>query len=190
VFWDARTGEEIARAAGAEQIAGPAGSGVLAATLRPGAYTLGFDVTDGEKVGRSRGRLIVPGIRPDTLTVAGIALAPGDSLLGREAALAGMPAELSYHAGAPLVAYAEVYGLRGDSLGRARYQVRYTFAPARGGGVVLEFTRETSARPVVAEQLVIEAGRVRSGRYRVSMAVTDLATGATAETRGTEITVR
>ena len=59
-------------------------------------------------MGRSRGQLIVPRIRPDTLTVAGIALAPGDSLLGREAALAAMPADLSYHVGVPLVAYAEV----------------------------------------------------------------------------------
>jgi len=182
VFWDARTGEEVTRASGA---------GLLAATLRPGVYALGFDVADGDKMGRSRGQQIVPAVRPDTITVAGIALAPGDSLLGREAALAAMPADLSYRVGAPLVAYAEVYGVRADSLGRARYQVRYTFAPVRGGGaVVIEFTRETPARPVVPEQLVLEAGRVRTGRYRVSMVVTDLATGATAQTRGTEITVR
>ncbi len=132
----------------------------------------------------------MPRFRPDTLTLAGIALAPGDTLLDRDAALAAMPADLTYRSGTPLVAYAEVYGVQGDSLGRARYWVRYSFAPVRGGGaVVLEFTRETPARPVVVEQLVIEAGRVRSGRYRVAMAVTDLATGATAETRGTEITV-
>jgi len=182
VVWDARSAEEIARASG---------PGLLAATLQPGTYALGFDVADGDRLGRARGRLAVPRFRADTLTLAGIALAPGDTLLDRDAALAAMPADLTYRSGTPLCTYAEVYGVRGDSLGRARYRVRYSFAPARGGGaVVLEFTRETPARPVVAEQLVIEAGRVRSGRYRVSMAVTDLASGATAETRGTEITVR
>src|SRR6266550_2942987 len=179
VVWDARSAEEIARASG---------PGLLAATLQPGTYALGFDVADGDRLGRARGRLAVPRFRADTLTLAGIALAPGDTLLDRDAALAAMPADLTYRSGTPLCTYAEVYGVHGDSLGRARYRVRYSFAPVRGGGaVVLEFTRETPARPVVAEQLVIEAGRVRSGRYRVSMAVTDLATGTAAETRGTEI---
>ncbi len=190
VLWDTATAEEIGRSSGPD---------LLEVSVRPGAYALGFDVAVGDKVGRARRRIHIPLFRPDTLSLAGIALAPGDALLDREGALAAMPADLMYPSGKPLVSYAEIYGLTADAQGLARYQVRYTFAPVRslpgrllGGAspVVFEFTREALARGAVPERLVIEPGRVAAGRYRVTLAVTDLGSNVKSQTVALEITIR
>src|SRR2546425_1229433 len=164
-----------------------------------GLADVGFGVSAGDKVGRARRAIHVPRFRPDTLTLAGIVLAPGDTLLDRAGALAASPADLMYPANTPLVSYAEVYGLKGDSLDVARYQVRYTFAPIRslpgrlfGGAspVVFEFTREARAGAAVPERIVIEPGRVPPGRYRVTLAVTDLGPNVKSQTVALEITIR
>ena len=190
VLWDTATAEEVGRSSGPS---------LLQVSVRPGGYMLGFDVSAGDKVGRARWAIHVPRFRPDTLTLAGIVLAPGDTLLDRAGALAASPADLMYPANTPLVSYAEVYGLKGDSLDLARYQVRYTFAPIRslpgrllGGAspVVFEFTREARAGAAVPERIVIEPGRVPPGRYRVTLAVTDLGPNVKSQTVALEITIR
>jgi len=81
----------------------------------------------------------------------------------------------------------------------ARYAVRYTFAPERAlparllrgsDAVVFEFTREQPARAFLPEQLEIEPGRLPPGRYRVTLAVTDLRRNVKSETVAIVIQVR
>jgi hypothetical protein len=61
----------------------------------------------------------------------------------------------------------------------------------RGGdAVVFEFTRERPARAVLPEALEIEPGRLAPGRYRVSLAVTDLRRNVKSETVAIVIRVR
>ena len=176
-----------------------AGTGLLTLTVAPGPYLLGLDVDSAGVLGRARDEARVPAFSPAFLALSSLVLAPGDSLGEREEMLAAMPADLTYAAGRPLAAYAEIYGLRGDGTGRARYRVAYTFAPLRslpqrllGGGreVRLEFTREGPASNVVPERLVLEAGRLPPGRYRVSIAVTDLATDVKTTAVALDIAVR
>ena len=193
VLWDAQ-GDEAVRAQGA---------GLLALTLPPGRYDYGFDVDSAGVVGRLRGAFTVPAFSAVDLGLSSLVLAPADTLLPREASLAAMPADLVFDAGAALALYAEVYGLTppppGDPFGRLRYQVRYTFAPVRSivgrllrgvDPVVFEFAREVAPGERVAEQVILEAGRVPPGRYRVSLAVTDLRRNVKSESVALEITIR
>lgn len=189
VLWDS-SGSEVARAAG---------SGLLALSASPGLYALGLDVDSAGQVGRERGPLTLPRYAGNTLTLSSLALAPGDSLGGREATLTGMPADLAYPAGQPFAAYAEVYGLTRDADERARYHVRYSFTPVAGvwrrltGGVtsvVFEFDRDVGWRDATPERLVIAPGRLEPGRYRVTLSVTDVPTNVKSETVALEIAVR
>jgi hypothetical protein len=189
-LWDATTGEIAARTTGA---------GVLALSVRPGAYLFGLDVDSAGVLGRARLDVRVPSYAAGVLGLSSLALAPGDSLVDRHEALATMPADLVYPAGRSLATYAEIYGLLGDPSGVAHYRIEYTFAPARSFAgrllhgsrpVVLEFTREAPALRVVPERLVLEPGRLTPGRYRVSLAVTDLGTDVKSAPVALEITVR
>ncbi|MBI1966563.1 MAG: tetratricopeptide repeat protein [Gemmatimonadetes bacterium] len=188
VLWD-ETGEEMVRARG---------PGLLALTVPPGRYDYGFDVDSAGVQGRVRGTLTVPAFSLGDLGLSSLALAPADSLTDRETTLDRMSADLAFPAGRPLAAYAEVYGLVADAQGRARYDVRYTFEPVRGllgslfgpDAILFEFEREVEARHVVPEQLVIEPGRIPPGRYRVSLAVTDLRRNVKSESVALEITIR
>ena len=56
--------------------------------------------------------------------------------------------------------------------------------------VVFEFERESEWRGAIAERLVIEPGQLPPGRYRVTLAVTDLPTNVKSETVALDITVR
>lgn len=201
VLWDER-GEEIghvAVGAGVGGRGGGGGGGLLQLTAPPGVYRLGLDVDSAGTLGRLRAAVRLPAFSWDVLGISSLALAAADSGLGREATLHGMPADLVYPAGRPLATYAEVYGLSPDAEGHARYEVRYTFAPVRslprrllGGSapVVFEFTREAPARGTVPERIVIEPGRVPAGRYRLTLAVTDLAANVKSQTVALEITIR
>jgi len=189
VLWDER-GEEIEHVAGA---------GFLRLTAPPGVYRLGLDVDSAGALGRLREAVRLPAYSWFTLGLSSLALAPGDSLADRETVLQGMPADLVYPAGRPLAAYAEIYGLSPDAEGHASYQVRYTFAPVRSlpgrllrgaAPVVFEFTREAPARGMRPERIVIEPGRVPPGRYRVTLAVTDLGPNVKSQTVALEITIR
>ena len=189
VLWD-ETGEETVRARG---------PGLLVLTVPPGGYDYGLDVDSAGVQGLLRGALAVPAFAQGDLGLSSLALAPADSLRDREATLTRMPADLVFPAGAPLATYAEVYGLRADAAGRAHYRVRYSFTPVRSlvgrllGGtapVVFEFEREGETRRIVPERLVIEPGRVPPGRYRVSLAVTDLRRNVKSESVALEITIR
>jgi hypothetical protein len=181
------------------EIVAARGTGLLELIAPPGPYRLALDVDSGGSVGRIRGRVRLPSFSWETLGVSSLVLAPGDSLGDRGAALAGMPADLTYPAGRALAAYAELYGLSRDSDGRARYRVSYSFAPlrsslarlfGRAAPVVLAFDREGEWRGATPERLVIEPGRLPPGRYRVTLSVTDLPTNVKSETVALDITIR
>lgn len=181
------------------QVAGAAGDGVLRLSVVPGAYDIGVDVDSAGRLGRVRGAVDVPGSARAGLGLSSLVLGAGDSADAREAILARMPPDLAVPAGAPLTTYAEIHGLHVDSLGLVRYRVRYSFTPRRGalarlftGGapVVLEFEREARGTAIVAERIVIGPSRLARGRYRVTLAVTDLAADVKTESAAIDIIVR
>src|SRR2546422_9357403 len=121
-------------------------------------------------LGRIRGAVPVPHFaRAAAPMLSSLILGATDRAGDRNALLAAMPADLVYRTGAPLAAYAEVYGLAADERGVARYVARYRFAPVRSllarvlgarQPVVVEFTPAAPARGVTAEPLVLGPGRV------------------------------
>ncbi len=189
-----------------------AGHALLQMTVPPGPYDLGLDIDSAGVLGRIRQALTVPMFSLVDLDLSSLVLAPIEHnappppprpppppLPDREAALQGMPADLSFRAGTPLAAYVEVYGLGLDRSNRSRYQVRYSFAPLRstfarlfGGSarpVVFEFERgaQFSTAP---ERLVLEPDKLPPGRYRVTVAVTDLTRNVKSESVALDITIR
>jgi hypothetical protein len=187
VLWDAN--DEPVRASG---------PGLLQVTVPPGGYALGLDVVGGGVLGRARRGTIVPRFSLVDLGLSSLALAPASSLLDRDAALRGMPADLVYPAATPLAAYVEVYGLTADPSGRAQYRVRYEFEPVRSltarlfrgaRPVVFEFDRSVAAS-ATAERLVIDPDKLPAGRYRVTVVVTDLQRNVKSESAALEVTVR
>ncbi|HEV8264458.1 MAG TPA: GWxTD domain-containing protein [Gemmatimonadales bacterium] len=190
VLWDSQGG--ALRAAGA---------GLLELTVPPGRYAFGLDADSAGVLGRIRGEVIVPRFSLVDLGLSSLALAPAGEAgpLDRDAVLRGMPADLVYPARTPLAAYVEVYGLTTDRDGRSHYRVHYTFAPVRsalgrllGGArpVEFEFDREALTSSITSERLVIEADRLPAGRYRVTLAVTDLRRNVKSESVALDITVR
>jgi hypothetical protein len=162
------------------------GSGLLRLTAAPGRYDLGLDVDSAGVLGRFRRPAAVPGFSLLRLSLSSLVLMPferGARLPDRETALRGMPADLAFRAGTPLAAYVEIYGLQADQDGRSHYRVRYTFEPVRSAvakfllgtprPVVFEFDR-TASGASANEQLTIEPDKLPAGRYRVSVAMTDL----------------
>jgi len=174
------------------------GSGLLQLTIPPGRYALGLDVVSAGVLGRARRDASIPRFSQVDLGLSSLALAPAASLLDRDAALRGMPADLVYPAGTPLAAYVEVYGLTADQSGRSPYRVRYEFEPVRslparllsgGRPVVFEFDRSAFASAAV-ERLVLEPGKVPAGRYRVTVVVTDLQRNVKSTSAVLEVTIR
>lgn len=199
-----RTGPETAAVVlwatgGAGETVRAAGTGVLSVSAPPGLYALGLDVDSAGALGRVRRSVRLPRFSSAILGLSSLVLTPADTLTDRATALEGMEADLTYPAGRSLAAYAEVYGLTSDRRDRATYRVRYTFTPLRsivgrvlGGGspVVFEFDRESAWHETIPERLVIEPGRLPRGRYRVTLAVTDLPSNVKSETVALEITIR
>ncbi|HXH63311.1 MAG TPA: GWxTD domain-containing protein [Gemmatimonadales bacterium] len=174
-----------------DEVVRASGAGVLVVSVPRGTYALAYDVDSAGAVGRIRDSVQVPDYFERSLGLSSLALGLTDSLGDREAVLDAMPGDLTFPAGKPLAAYAEIYGLSGDAQGVARYAVRYTFAPDRAlparllrgaGAVVFEFTREAPVRAFMQEQLEIEPGRLPPGRYRVTLSVTDLRRNVKSET--------
>ena len=179
-----------------------AGGGLLRMTVPPGSYDLGLDVDSAGVLGRIRRPVTVPFFSAGALDLSSLVLAPIERDTGilpdRETTLRGMPADLTYPAGSPLASYVEIYGLAIDQNGRSQYHVRYTFEPVRSavarllGGprsVVFEFDRG-AAGSLARERLVIEPDRLPGGRYRVTLAVTDLARNVKSESAALEIEIR
>jgi hypothetical protein len=166
------------------------GPGLLRLTAPPGTYQLALDVDSAGVLGRARQVLHVPAFGSGALRLSSLALAPGDSLVDRETSLRAMPADLVYPAGEPLVAYAEIYGFPGgDPV--ARYTARYTFTPMDAGRpTVFTFVRERPAQATLVEQIVIEPGRIPSGRYRVAVAITTPSGAIETQTTSVEIVIR
>jgi hypothetical protein len=188
VLWD-KAGDEVAHATG---------PGVLLLRVRAGRYRVGVDVDSTGSQGRLRDTLTVPWFAPGDLAVSSLVLAADTAPTDRAGLLAAMPADLAYQAGAAFGAYAEIYGLA-PVAGAARYRARYTFAPVRSlfgrltrgtDPVSFEFERVAPSGGVVAERLVLEPGRVPPGRYRVTLAVTDLERNVKSETVALVVTLR
>ncbi|OLC43893.1 MAG: hypothetical protein AUH75_02110 [Gemmatimonadetes bacterium 13_1_40CM_4_65_7] len=178
------------------------GRGLLQLTVPPGGYDLGLDVDSAGVLGRIRRDVTVQWFSPLRLELSSLALAPIDRntpLPDRETTLRGMPADLSYPAGTPLAAYMEIYGLATDPTSRSRYHLRYSFEPVRSvfarlfGGtarpIVFEFDRDAIGA-TATQQLVIEPDRLPPGRYRVTVAVTDLSRNVKSESVALEIAIR
>jgi hypothetical protein len=92
-----------------------------------------------------------------------------------------------------------VYGLAATADGRHRYLATYTFAPDRSfvgrvlrgrDPVTFALEREARSDAPVAERLVLEPGRVPAGRYRVTLAVTDLLRNVKSRTVEILVTIR
>lgn len=178
------------------------GRGLLHLTVAPGYYDLGIDVDSAGALGRIRRAVQVPYFSSADLELSSLVLAPlarGTALPDRDATLRAMPADLTYAAGTPLAAYLEIYGLAPDAANRARYHVRYTFAPRRSalarflgtgaGPVVFEFDR-VAASAQATEQLVIEPDKLPPGRYRVTVAVTDVRRNVKSEAVAIDVLIR
>jgi len=189
VLWD--TG-------GAIQPIRTSGSGLLLLSVPPGLYHLGVDVDSAGKLGRWRRDVSVPFFSAVDLGMSSLVLAPSTVLLDREAALRGMPVDLTYRAGTPLASYVEIYGLTPDQDGRSQYHVRYAFEPMRSlvgklftstRRVVFEFDRETESSTTF-ERLIVEPDRLPAGRYRVTVSVTDRTRNVKSESVALEIEIR
>jgi hypothetical protein len=178
-----------------------AGAGLLHVIVPPGDYDLGLDVDSAGALGRIRGSVTVRAYSPLRLELSSLALAPiarDAPLPDREQALRGMPADLTYVAGVPLAAYVEIYGLATEPDGRSQYHIRYSFAPVRSAiarlfgatarPVVFEFDRAASG-PIAQERLAIEPDKLPRGRYRVTVAVTDLSRDVKSESVALEIAI-
>jgi hypothetical protein len=174
------------------------GTDLVELTVPPGRYDLGLDVDSAGVLGRLRTEVIVPTFSAVELGLSSLVLAPSAILLDREPALRGMPADLVYRAGTPLASYVEIYGLTADQSGRSHYRLQYSFTPVRSlvarlfstaRAVVFEFDRETESSSSF-ERLIIEPDRLPAGRYRVTLAVTDLSRNVKSESVALEIDIR
>ena len=175
-----------------------AGHELLLLTVPPGTYNVGVDVDSAGLLGRVRHEIDVPRFSAVDLGLSSLVLAPSSTLLDREATLQQMPADLVYAGGTPLAAYVEIYGLTVDRSGRAQYRLRYSFEPVRSlparlfrdsRPVVFEFERAGEGSRA-SEQLIIEPDRIPAGRYRVTVAVTDLTRNVKSESVALDITIR
>lgn len=189
VLWDTAGGIQPIRASG---------PGLLLLSVPPGPYHLGIDVDSAGKLGRWRRDFRVPFFSSVDLRLSSLVLAPSTALLGREAALRGMPVDLTYVGGTPLASYVEIYGLTPDRDGRSHYHVRYSFEPVRtlvgrlfssARKVVFEFDRDAESSTAF-ERLVIEPDRLPAGRYRVTVSVTDRTRNVKSESVALEIEIR
>jgi hypothetical protein len=189
VLWDTGGQRDPVRASGA---------GLLQLSVPPGTYHLGLDVDSAGVLGRLRRDVEVPRFSAVELGLSSLVLAPASELLDREATLRGMPADLRYPAGTPLASYVEIYGLSADRDGRSQYRLSYAFAPVRSlparlfsgsRPVVFEFDREGQSSSAI-EKLIIEPDRLPTGRYRVTLSVTDRTRNVKSESVALEIEIR
>lgn len=181
-LWDERD-REVARAGGASPHVLPAPAGPA---------WIGADARVGGRLGRLRGRLVVPRLAPGRFALSSLlAGVTGDPAPDRLAMARAMPADrVLDRRGRPIALYAELYDLP-DRDGVARYEVEYAFEPVRGGSrVTFTFPRVVPAAPVIAERLVVQPGEVTSGVYRVTLTVRDRALGLRTRSRSLEITLR
>ncbi len=175
------------------------GPGLLALHVNPGRYDLGADVDSSGVLGRLRQSFTVPFIADSALRLSSLVLAADTTITGRLPILSALPADLTYPAGHPVLAYAELYGLASDADGHSHYRVRYTFAPSRGlvarllsprDRIVLEYTREAPSRRIMPEQVAIDPQSLPPGRYQVTLEVSDLVAVGRTQSVSLEITIR
>jgi hypothetical protein len=186
-------------AAGREVVRDTATGRALRLVARPGRYVLALDGTLGERTGRYRGPVALPGFDRDSLAVSSILVARGDVAARRTDMEAGAPAGLRLSDEEPMRLLAEVYGLSSRD-GAARYEATYRFErETRGwfglGGrrvtvSTISFTREQPAALRVVESLVIDPGRLPRGRYRAHLLIADGLSGTRAASASLEFNLR
>jgi len=145
-------------------------------TLTRGPYVLGVDAVDGDTRGRVRAHIEVPNLWRGSLALSSLLIGPaGDTTdFTRDDIARAMPGDRRFAVGVPLALYAEVYGLSADRTGMSRFQVQYTFEPEDSGKLVsLSFDRTARVREVTLERVVVQAGRIPPGRYRLRLTVWD-----------------
>lgn len=176
-------------AAGAEAArdSAPQG-GAIHLIVPPGDFLLALDAERGDSSGRYRGPLTVPQFPPDTLTISSLLIASDAVAPARAALEAAAPPALRLPAGRPLRVYAELYGLASDS-GVARYDAVYRFEResrgwlgvlARHRVVTIAFRRTIPAADPAIESLVVDAGQLPRGHYRLVLEIDDAVRGTRA----------
>ena len=63
--------------------------------------------------------------------------------------------------------------------GRIVGGIRSAVTGARENNVTMSYVREFAASPVVVDKIDVQLGQLESGRYRVTLRVTDVASGTT-----------
>jgi tetratricopeptide (TPR) repeat protein len=161
-------------------------AGPLRLVATPGRYLLALDVTRDDRVGRVRGAITLPPFTGDSLAVSSLLVTDREVGPERWAMAVAAPGDLRLPRDRPLRVYAEVYGLAAGG-GISRFDVEYTVEPlgadassarADARRTTFRFRRERPAQGVMVESLVIDPGRLRGGRYRLGLVVTDAYTGA------------
>lgn len=163
----------------------------------PGSYFLLIDAARSGKSGRYRGSIPLPDFGTEQPAVSSVLLAPGATPAEREAMAAAAPHKLELRAAQPVRVYAELYDLgRRDGLSRWRAEYRFERLDgpvAREGGersLSIAFEREQPYGPRIVESLVIDAGRLPRGRYRLYLEVVDQVLGVQASSAFIEFRLR
>ena len=173
-------------------------AGPLRLAAAPGRYLLALDAARGDSRGRYRGAVPFAAYTGESLAISSLLVTDRDAPPERAAMAAAAPAALLLRRDRPLRFYAEVYGLAAvDATSRYDAEYRFEAAPrgARGAAppgrsTTVRFRREQPARSVTVEALVVDPGRLASGRYRVHLEVRDAVAGRRAASASLEFDLR
>jgi len=150
----------------------------------PGQYALLIDATLAGKTGRYRGAMPLPDFGGEEPAVSSLLVAAGSTPAVRDSLIAAAPHGLRLPSDQPLRFYAELYNM-GRVDGVARYAAEYRFERTDGSilpgrrerASTVSFERERPFEPVLVESVVIDPGRLPSGRYRLRLEVADRVLG-------------
>ena len=192
------TAAALTDAAGRDVVRDSASTGPLRLAAPPGRYLLALDAARGDSIGRVRGAITLPSFAGESLSVSSLLITDRDATPERLAMTAAAPGGLRLRREGPLRLYAEVYGLAAED-GRSRYDAEYRFERAGGRAgrpaaaerlTTVRFGRDQPARSVTVETLVIDPGRLASGRYRLRLWVRDTIGGRRAASASLEFELR
>ena len=163
----------------------------------PGSYLLLLDASRAGRTGLYRGSIPLPDFGTERPSVSSILMGPADTPADRDSMVARAPHALILRAAEPLRVYAELYDMgRQDGLSRWRAEYRFERLDGtivRGGGgrsLAIAFDRQQPYASRIIESLVIDAGRLPRGRYRLSLDVVDDVLGVRASSAFIEFRLR